>query len=556
MLALLLAAGQAALMAPPVQRFLYYRVWLGFWLRRALRLSGGYEADGTGAVRAGRPRWRWLLWLFDLPYESWVAESARWEPAGAHRAGFPLVPHPPHVPVLVQRDHLGGRYRWPGQSFATVVLFHPVRITRDGGGRCRLDVDLSGEPYGIYKNRGKQFLDHLRPTLQQVMPREEALARSARLHAFLMDAGHEPAETSAGGPSQPLRWSSAGALPLVRWRKPDEATTDDWFALFFRGISPVGWNLASGSAETSREWRSLFEVGVRELCEELVVLEDQPVRDGKPVPEVYRRRFSPSQAVDPGLARRLTGQDFVREHDRLRETQDQITIINDPSRATLRLHEVETHSIIVVRDGSETLRTENAIFTVNPLEAGAECVFVFRFALTDNDYLIFGEVLEDLGALAREPVMLLRRSFAEHQLKQHGSLGELLPGQERKRLPTIPARDYHIFGADIILRERRLRALLHELAIPAGDLNAREAARLRDELIPRQLGAPHGPATQRALLEARFHTNWIAEYGPHFSALTRATPLAAPATGPAPLLELCANTWKTLELVCQHGIGT
>lgn len=557
-LALLLLAGQLLMMISAVQRFTYYRIWVGMVLGQALRLTGGFGGVSRDLVHPGRARMRWLLSWFDLPYESWIRESARWEPTGATKFGFALSPHPAGTPVLVQRDHLVGAYRWPGQSFAATILFKPVQITRSSETYYQLRVDLTDEAYGIYKNRGKQFLNYLLRQLQQEVPRAEVLDRSARLHRFLMETTKEPGEIIAGGPHQPLRWSSAGALPLVHWRKPGQVSADDWFVLFFRGISPVGWNLASGSSESVREWRNLFEVGVRELCEELVVLEGPPLRHGKPVPEVYRRRFQPGQAANayPDLVRRLTGRDFVREHDRLREMQDQITIIDDSSRTSLRLHEIETNSAVTLIDGGQSYSTENVIFTVNPLEAGVESIFLFRFDLADNDYLLFGEVLEDLGALAREPVMLLRRSFVESEIARHGSLGQLLPDQERKQLPEVPPDDYYIFDADIILRERRLRALLDDLDIPSGKIRSPgHAASLRDEAITRRLTNEKDPRRGRMLLEARFHANWFAEYGAHFSSLAPDGPLQEHTPDGSPLLALCAVTWKTLELVCQHKVG-
>lgn len=557
-LALLLLAGQLLMMISAVQKFSYYRIWVGILLGQALRLTGGVEGVSRDLAHPGRARLRWLLSWFDVPYESWIRESAHWEPSGATKVGFTLSPHRPGTPVLVQRDHLVGAYRWPGQSFAATILFKPLRITRSSDTYYQLSVDLTDEAYGIYKNRGKQFLSYLLRQLQQEVPRAEVLDRSARLHRFLMETTKEPGEITAGGTYQPLRWSSAGALPLVHWRKPGQASADDWFVLFFRGINPVGWNLANGSSESVREWRNLFEVGVRELCEELVVLEGPPLRQGKPVSEVYRRRFRPGQAANayPDLVRRLTGHDFVREHDRLRAVQDQITISDDSSRRSLRLDEIETNSTVKFTDGGQSYTTENVIFTVNPLEAGVESIFLFRFDLADNDYLLFGEVLEDLGALAREPVMLLRRSFVESEIAQHGSLGQLLPDQERKQLRGVPPDDYHIFDADIILRERRLRALLDDLDIPAGKIrSAGHAASLRDEVIARRLANEKNPGRERMLREARFHANWFAEYGTQFSSIDPDGPLAADTSEGRALLELCAVTWKTLELVCQHKAG-
>jgi hypothetical protein len=556
-LAVALFAGQVILTIPVVQKFFYYRLWVGMLLGGVLRLTGGVEGFTRDVVRPSRLRFRWLLAMFDLPYEKWVRESAHWEPPVAQE--FPYTPHPPGAPVFVQRDHLVGSYRWPGQSFATATLFNPVRISRAGDSGYELSVDLTDEAYGIYKNRGKQFLNRMLLRMREEVTRTEILDRSSQVHRFLMEADGDTEGITAGGPNQPLRWSSAGALPLVHWRKPGQSSSDDWFVLFFRGISPVGWNLASGSSESAREWRYLFEVGVRELCEELVVLEGPPVRQGRPEPEIYRRRFRLDQPVNayPELVRRLTGREFVAGHDQLRERQDQITIIDDPSREVLHLHPLDTKFSVRVTEDGESFSTENVVFAVNPLEAGIESIFIFRFELGDSDYLIFGEVLEDLDALAREPVMLLRRSFVESQIARYGSLGELLPDQERKRLRSVPATDYHIFDADITLRERRLRNMLSDLGIAAGEtITSQQAASLRDGDIRRLLATARGPGRKRALLEARFHANWLANYAAQFNALNPESPLEAHTTDGEPLLLLCAVTWKTLELVCRHKIAT
>jgi hypothetical protein len=559
-LAFILLLGYLFMTIPRVQRFFYYRIWLGVLLSGALRLTGGIEGCTRDTVRPTRTRFRWLLSAYDLPYENWIRESAEWTILSAHKTGFVVSPHPPNTPVFVQRDHLTVARRWPGQSFAMTILFKPVLIKRTSRGEYQLSVDLTDEAYGIYKNRGKQFLYDRLLQLERDVPREEVRNRSTRLHRFAMEATQEPGEITAGGPYQPLRWSSAGALPLVHWRKPGQEMADDWFVLFFRGIRPVGWNLANGASESAREWRNLFEVGVRELCEELVVLEGPPVARGKPTSDEihWRRPFRPGQAANayPDLVGRLTGHDFVHEHNNLRDAQDGITIKDDESRP-LRLHEVDTRSRIVVTDDRESFPTENLIFTINPLETGIESIFMFKFDLADNDYLLFGEVLEDLKALAREPVMLLRRSFVEREIESNGSLGDPLPDPERVRLREIPADDYHIFDADIALRERRLRNILNDLEIQFGEISdPAEAARLRDDVIARQLAKEKSARRGRTLLEARFHANWFAEYGEQFAALAHGGPVEAPPGGATPLLELCAVTWKTLEFVCRHKIGT
>ena len=379
-----------------------------------------------------------LQGAFDMPDEQWIRRSIqRW----------PTTPPGPRIEQYVQREHLarsGWQHRFRPQAFAVVVLRHSQQvITRqgDGSGRAQLTVDLTNEQYGIFSSLGKKFVStHLSgagtPSGGGPDP----------VHGLLMNTDHTaPGIRRFGGPDRPMRWSSAGALPIARWRG------DEWFVLTFRGINPVGWNLFNGGSESSAEWTDLAGLGFRELCEELIIVDRPPIdEDGLPQPGVAHRPLQLNiLGGDPSTYRRLSSSRFVRDHHELRSRQDDLAIQEAGHDHRVEVNTVPTQfSVRVIDNGPyraiDSIQS-NLIISVNPIESGIECITAYRFDLRDDDYLIFGEVLEDLDTLAREPIMLLKREYLESLFWQNGgSLGADVDGWERKTLPGIPAGQHQM----------------------------------------------------------------------------------------------------------------
>jgi hypothetical protein len=528
----LLGAHMAALLIAPLQQFLYYRVWLGVGLRGAQRLDGG----GWLA--------RSLLRLFDLPYEGWILDSAQDQGAGSSGRAFPLY---------VQREHLTGWYwrrRLRPWAFALLVLHGPQSITRrrdQDGERIQLRVDLTAEQYGIYNSAGKRFVTNTLSEAAATRPRNPD-----PVHAYLMDVtGSTGDALTIGGDGGPVRWASAGALAVARWRG------DEWFVLSFRGVDPKGWNLANGGSESASEWTDLAALGFRELSEEMIVLNRSPLdEDGTPRTVVHRPfRFNIMDA-DSVLRRRLNSSTFVEEHHRIRNAQDGISIREPASDSGLLVNVVPTEFSVRVLDASPLRRADhvqaNLILCVNPAEAGIECITAYRFTLAHDDYIVFGEVLESVRTVAREPVMLLKRGFVESVFAANGgSLGNSVDDRERKVLRRIPAGQYHLFDADVAIRIRRLRMLATELDVtcPGGSPTGRDWA----DLLSRLASQPRPSKGNRALEEARLHAWWLAEYGDMFTAVgAPGADITAETAGVG--LRLLPASWKTLELVCQHEL--
>jgi len=65
-----------------------------------------------------------------------------------------------------------------------------------------------------------------------------------------------------------FRYASGGTLPILRFED------EDYYCLFYRDIFPIGWNIANGGCDTLEELLNPVEAIKRELCEELVIVDD------------------------------------------------------------------------------------------------------------------------------------------------------------------------------------------------------------------------------------------------------------------------------------------
>jgi hypothetical protein len=291
----------------------------------------------------------------------------------------------------------------PGQVFAAEILTRPV-VLRRAGGALEVHIDRRGVTQAVYTTAGKNRL------CREVL-RDETLERAVHLdadiHAFMMEAG--------GGswleiPTQmfPLRWASAGVLPVVRWRG------HVWSPFFFRDIPPVGWNIAAGSSETDAELRRPVAFGLREFVEETIVL-SQPPKRGL---EVAARTF-PHIIEETGQAKAAL--ETVNRHLEVRSQEDGFVVAPFPTRvdrvpagSAIEANFARTQTRLHVRDdgGEEVL--ENVLVCFNLLELGIEVISVLEYDLADDDYLLDGEMLAPVGGkteLIRMPVAMISHRY-------------------------------------------------------------------------------------------------------------------------------------------------
>jgi len=506
------------------------------------------DTCGPGAASGGRSRVvrRLLLWgprgqrrerrLRDIA-GSYVDEArmtewdfGKWDTARSARPGSAAITRSRRYPTLVWPQHLNRARYWPDPSFQIRVMYgtESVRVVRDGSGwELTIDLSRSSMPLGIYANAGKaKLLELYRGAERDARVRDA----SARLHRLLMG---EAGSGSFSWDSQrlgPLRWSSAGVLPVVSGALNTADAREHWALLFFRDIPPIGWNLANGASETAREFANLQNLIDREFVEELTVLSHEPSPGDDEVEYIGFRPSRGELSFDPKYL------DGCRA---ARLAHDDIRIVDSDPRRWIAVAELGSPLTVRVRDASGAAfargREEvlaNVYFSINGLERGIEVIRLYQFNMEPGTCFLDGELFPwrpAPAALVRRPIVLLRVGWLRDVFQRNGgSLGELVRGGDSKRLPPIPAAARRSFVGDIALRRRRRDALRELLGARSGRLRDGERRMRERELYQ---------------IEA-----WLARYAHKFASLVGGKDVVE-----LELRQLCPATWKTLELALRHG---
>lgn len=426
-------------------------------------------------------------------------------------------------PLIVRREHLMAKHFLPHWAFSIVLLYNAPVIRRIGQGatRFRLDVDLRHQSLGLYNSSGKQFL---RSLYLDGISGHAYLQQGSEVDAFLRGELKGPEIRLR----PPLRWASGGGLGIARWQGRT------WVTVFFRGVPPVGWNLANGASEKKDEYKNLHHLMMREFCEELVVLDREPQPEDR-LPLVHKL-FAPADPLFSELPQDvrddLRSRSFTNKHTALRIEHDGWSL---ESKQRITLESVQTPFDVEVRyhtpsgrEGPEPFRVKDVVFSVNPGEMGIETIGIYRFELEPNDYLVFGEIWELAECLLREPVMLISTEYLKKIYRsQRCSLGtEVLeePFIGGKRLDRIPASEFHIFDADIEFRHRRIATLETRSALS------------RDEQA-----------------ELALSRDWLQRYAEMFENL-RGSSRDITASEFSAAATLCPVTWRTIETLCRESL--
>lgn len=345
------------------------------------------------------------------------------------------VPHPP----IVERRHLAAREVFGAAEMAILLLLRPPQL-QVLGDRARLAVDLRGQSYGIYNNRGKKFLAEHYLSEDTEGPLRD-LGNS--IHAALLSRQPRDVPLTTEYEDIPFRWASGGVLPVVRWH-------DRWWcALFWRDIPPIGWNIANGASESEDEYLDLDRLIWREAREEIVILARDPTRAGRT--RVVTRLLVPDADVPP-LGDRLAN------HHRLRIDHDHWNLVYPNEQHAIRARTVPGPHSIVIHD-RQTRQIDDVLLSINPLEFGIEVTRVVCFDLQPDDILVDGEVLEAPGArpiLIRRPVGLIDLAALHRAWSTRGALGVAASGPdflEGRKVPELCTPDFHVFDADLRTRQ-------------------------------------------------------------------------------------------------------
>lgn len=497
--------------------YLFYNVWL-----KRIFKSLKYLASQSSKEYV-RKFSNWILnSSFNYYYDSLILDSWSLLPRIDRYPTWLQEKSYKNKPVFIRREDLMTKNFWPNWAFSIVVLFNELKIVRYQN-KFRLEVDLRNQSYGIYNNAGKVFMANKFLKEGQI---NTFIRKTKEIENFLKGTV-SGTKLVINAIDTPMRWASGGVLPIAYWREKY------WYVLFFRGINPVGWNVANGASETKEEYKNLHSLMLREFFEELILLNREPqIDDSSPlVQKIFRVSDQIFDDLPDKIKDKIRSKKFIEQHDNLRKNHDSLTIFHTEGPT---LEPIRTPFELQITYHSENLKeyfTKNikdVIFSLNPVEFGIESISLYAFKMDKDDYPIFGEIWEVADCLLREPVLLLSCDYLQEVFeKNNGILGEHImesPYLDCKSLERIPRDKYYIFDKDIEFKKRR-----------------------RD-LITK--GEVH---TYETKVELELHKRWLEEYENLFEGLQKEK-CAIEKNEYLPLSMLCPVTWKTLELVCKYNI--
>ena len=410
-------------------------------------------------------------------------------------------------PLFIRRKDLSKKEYWKDWAYSIVLLFNNnvllEKENMDKEQRFSLNINLENEFYGIYNNRGKKFLKEEFLTNEKKKLLKE---KSTSINNFIFD--HSISKNKLDLPLRPIRWASGGVLPIVNWKKKN------WVILFFRGIDPVGWNVANGSSEEENEYIDLNDLIYREFSEEMLVLDSKPGSEH----QVKQKLFFLENLPDHLDYTEILNRKHSKISRKLRLEQDKINIVYDHEKNKKGISTLKTPFFVNIKYINRkarlcTKKIRNVIFSVNPLEFGIEVIRLIRFDMSDNDVIFDGEIMEFGPSLPRRPIMLLSVDFLKKYYAKHKSLGQTIfdtESLECKRMDKITKDDFYIFDDDIDLAKKRYKEF-------PGSGNAEEFERLE---------------------------YWETNFSSLFKDINNKDITDLDSN---PLLSLCPVTWKTLE---------
>jgi len=258
------------------------------------------------------------------------------------------------------------------------VLLSGFRLARVGSGSCELVVDFDRNTPAIWNRRGREAIERGTPDFAR-----KAARYQDEIERFLLcDEGNEPAYVFQD-PAFRFRYCGGGALPVIRM------DNEDYYALFYREIRPIGWNIPSGICNSRHELLHPAGMADRELFEELV-----PVHLDRRERYVLNADAPPS--VHPEQARSL-----ALWHERLGAD------VTSFDRVELPVKWLTGPDTLRVRVAAEPEQTVRGIFlNINATDYGIEINRIVKLNLGEGCVLLDGEVAA--GRLLDRPVGLFR----------------------------------------------------------------------------------------------------------------------------------------------------
>jgi hypothetical protein len=139
------------------------------------------------------------------------------------------------------------------------VLVHEFSMLRKGQG-SELRISFDGDSPAIWTRQAKL-------KVQQSIPEFSRKAKEyqEKLDQYLIN--DKEYQFHFRDADFPFRYTSGGTLPVIRMNG------NEYYALFYRQIFPIGWNIANGGSDNTLELLNPLDIIERELREELIILD-------------------------------------------------------------------------------------------------------------------------------------------------------------------------------------------------------------------------------------------------------------------------------------------
>lgn len=327
------------------------------------------------------------------------------------------------------------------KGFLQVLL--PEFTLRRSRGNLSLSVTIRDDLYSLTDDGGKrEFFS----TVREHEPAGRAELQ-CRIKDFLADPDNLGRRFDCR--EQPFRYANGGLLPVIR------LNGEDYFALFYREIFPIGWNIANGSSDSLEEMLAPQRIILREFGEEVFAIDHS------------NRLLYTYDPADHALPPSYQEESLRRWQERMSHRD-----LGGYKRLGLPVRFVDGPDRIEVTLGKNTQAGEGFFVSVTPEDNAIEVDRVAIINLKDDVVLLDGELCED--GLVNEPVGLFRVDEFNQTLEGHDFLPvKLFYGGEE----CDPSR----------LEEIVTREFLPEVATLAGDSSIRErweSTRDRYDLCP------------------------------------------------------------------------
>jgi hypothetical protein len=244
------------------------------------------------------------------------------------------------------------------------VLLSNFSLSRKGLG-SELNVQFNNDTPAIWTRTAKYEVQKMIPDFEC-----KSLEYQMRLDAFLLKSEGDAYHFNDA--DFPFRYASGGTLPILRINKKE------YYCLFYRTISPIGWNIANGGCDNRIELLNPVDAIERELREELIIVDLKKSQRYSFADDVNKPLDHPKFAV----ARRYWKERFSQlDFSLLKEFPVTLKWLDGPDYLTVQMAE------------NDPLTIKGCFLNINAEDFGIEVDKIAKINLDEDAILLDGEII-------------------------------------------------------------------------------------------------------------------------------------------------------------------